>query len=211
MEQIQHLPGCDLRHKPRQRCSTWKKLAVTPDAPPAPARTPEHRRSRATNRIVLGCLLLPLLSLLGACGTGVVLISSAVVTDWAGITDFFKSPPNLPGYAYPPKAKLLFETNGCGGNHPDLPPCRSYIFGSDIEWTVAREALVRELGSRGWLIDERRPEILSADAPDDSACVLYLPNEYKPGPFSSVQDIAERSKFAIMIDVYVDDCTPFTG
>lgn len=175
MEASEHLPGCNLGHTARQRCSSWP--------PEEPRELEGHDSSpNGPNRLLKGCLLVPIVLV----GTLLMLLTVGTVALWVGDLaglHIFPRAPELPAYAYPPNVEKAGESSSpC--NLEGREQCRRVYFHLPEEWETFRDGVAQNLVSHGWTLVDlpgvNKETFLSARSPSQDTCLRYQARE--PGP-----------------------------
>lgn len=166
---VAHLPGCDLNHKPRQRCSTADLgFAISTQS----TAIGVHGQI-VSSRQKLGCFAALLLPLLAVVLGGAALLFVVFIT-WG-------SPPELPDFARPIGANELVNVDSCGGSGDDWSwsssDCREITFGSYRSFAEIEPELEAVFHNAGWSTSKGIPGLngLQARHPDGGRCIYYFP------------------------------------
>jgi hypothetical protein len=175
---VAHLPGCDLRHTQRQRCSTWAAPAQpgseTDEPRPEPKnRAPTPSAGRLALGAVLGCsafITVPLF-------LGAALLVSVIAADRLDWIDV--GTPNYIREAKPSSTKLVIRKASCGatGEFCDV----MFFYGTDTPYDEIlahyREAMARRSfpefqRDAGW---SAQRETVFQDPHDANKCFSLVP------------------------------------
>jgi hypothetical protein len=197
---VAHLPGCNLRHTPRQRCSSWPP---PPEPPQVEQPTGPREPPRTGRDAQLGCLVTALALVALLLHVGAVLMVVAFLMGPRDFMDAVRGAPKLPSWAYP-EGKVIERTTGCYDRGPWelFPSCRRIVFGSNSTLATIESQLLPEFTRRGWQ-GEGEDNWFQASAPAHDICVSY-----------QAQYRAERSDvpdsywhgYSARVEALVDDC-----
>lgn len=176
MGAIEHLPGCNLQHLPRQRCSSWQ--APAPQEPPPIDPRPTERASPGT-AARFGCLLLaailgfPIAVIVSIVAAVTLVLTGIFAADRAGLVD-------LDYWGYPdyvvdstPDGAVLVERMHCCGGSGDGSGETQFFYANDLPYEEVVAHYRSEMSARGYGSGSRFDEYLSGatetwfDVPDE--------------------------------------------
>ncbi len=210
---VEHLPGCDLRHTSRQRCSSWQppEPASQDTALAATTKSSSPNLAKVEKFVLFGCIVAPLAAAGALIVSFVGLFAILLALNRVGIYNVEGNPPALPAFAYPRGAVTADSWVRCAaGAHKVIVDCRNFILDSDVPFGDTQQELLAEFSSRGWTESHYRggengeTYILSARSPANDVCVSYAARDRAWFP-------AEKLPRLFRIDMTVSHCSRSPG
>lgn len=196
--EAKHLPGCDLRHGSRQKCSSWQAPAPQEPALVDPQPTEQASASTATR---IGCLLLagiigfPIAVVVSIVLAITLVLTGAFAADRAGLIDLdYRGYPGYLADAEPDGAELVERRYCCGGSL-DGSGVTQFFYVHDQPFSDVGEHYSAEMAKHSfrrsdasaWFTDAPAVKFTSGD--DTSICFTIVPFT----PEYDLSDLAYRS------------------
>jgi hypothetical protein len=189
MASSEHLPGCDLRHGSRQRCTSPK---AAPDS-----NTPAIGVSAVASRSVRFRLFIVVLGVVGILAIAAV----AIVSTHSEPTPLYRN-AHFPEWARPAGSVELRNSDTCTGESPWWPPCRRIEFGTNRTIEEVVDELRPRFKSHGWSVGvEPHDWSLHARLPFDLKCIVIY-----PATDAERLNVPRQSEFMLVVGVVVDQC-----